>query len=494
MQISSMPLKKTPFIIILGILFGIMLLNLNKVPIAWLDEVMNIEPAWQFLQGNGFVGKMWPHAGTENAFLAYLPLSSFIHFIDIYLFPNEIFYTRLLWFIALGITCFYTFKYIVARYLTNESIIYFILCIFVLDEGINNSLRNGRVEMPAIAIMSALFYLSIRNKRPSIQTVLISLLLISHPGLYPIAIIFALNILTKKASPLKRIQYILTIFFFPFIYLLIANFDFHNIYQQLVLHGREHDQTAVQGNPFYLHFVERFWPIYKYQPYMIVINLIMHVSCIYAIIFRWNPRHQLLEWSYLLTSLFWFFSLAPFYRYTSVLTFMMFLHLPSLMHRIFSVFGFLKINLKSINKLQLLGVFLLLSFVSVPFVVRHYYTFKQWPERNEYKVYAWLDNTLHTTESKKSLIIDEPIGFYYSMNHKGYDFTLPYSLHKVKMEDYEHVYYLSFRDEPSLSKLIATYHIESTNSLNLDRKVLTYEGLKLYEVPNQLALEELKRK
>ena len=339
-----MTLKKTPFIIILSLLFGIILLNLNKVPIAWIDEVMNIEPAWQFLQGNGFIGKMWPHAGTENVFLAYLPFTSFLHLIDLSLFPNELFFTRILWVISLGITCFYTFKYIVARYMTMESVIYFILCVLVLDEGINNSMRNGRVEMPAIAMMSALFYLTIRNKRPSVQAVLISLLFITHPGLYPVAIIFAINILTKKASPLKRVQYICTIFFFPFIYLYLANFDFHNIYQQLVVHGREHDQTAVQGNPFYLHFIERFWPIYKYQPYMIIANIIMHVSCVYSIIFRWNPRNQLLEWSYILTSIFWFFVLAPFYRYTSVLSFMMFLHLPFLAQRIFSLFGFLKFS------------------------------------------------------------------------------------------------------------------------------------------------------
>lgn len=502
MQIRSMPLKKTPFIIILGILFGIMLLNLNKVPIAWIDEVMNIEPAWQLIHGHGFIGKMWPHEGTEYAFLAYLPLSSFVHLIDIYLFPNELFFTRILWLVALGITCFYMFRYIVARYMTTESVIYFILCLFILDEGINNSLRNGRVEMLAIAIMSALFYLTIRNKRPSIQAILISLLLISHPGLYPIALIFAINLLTKKASPLKRTQYIITIFFFPFIYLLIANFDFQNIYQQLVLHGREHDNNAVIGNPFYLHFIERFCPIYKYQPYMIALNIIMHVSCIYAIIFRWNPRQQLLEWSYLLTSLFWFFTLAPFYRYTSVLSFMMFMHLPSLAHRIFSVFGFLKFSLKNINKIQLVGVFLVLAFIATPFMVRHYTTYIQWPERNEYKVYSWLDRSILFTPDRKNLIIDEAIGFYYTMNKNKkennsseiIDFTLPYSLHKVNRKDYEHIYYLSFREEPKLSKLISTYTVESNSTLLTERKVITYNGLKLYEVPTQEALDELKRK
>lgn len=491
-----MTLKKTPFIIILSLLFGIILLNLNKVPIAWIDEVMNIEPAWQFLQGNGFIGKMWPHAGTENVFLAYLPFTSFLHLIDLSLFPNELFYTRILWVISLGITCFYTFKYIVARYMTMESVIYFILCVLVLDEGINNSMRNGRVEMPAIAMMSALFYLTIRNKRPSVQALLISLLFISHPGLYPIAIIFAINILTKKASPLKRVQYIVTIFFFPFIYLYLANFDFHNIYQQLVVHGREHDQTAVQGNPFYLHFIERFWPIYKYQPYMIIVNIIMHVSCMYSIIFRWNPRNQLLEWSYILTSIFWFFVLAPFYRYTSVLSFMMFLHLPFLAQRIFSLFGFLKFSLKELNKVGIAFIFLVLSLISAPFLIRHTTTFTQWKERNEYNVYEWLDQSLvQSTTIKKNLIIDEAIGFYYVMNKAHYEFTLPYSLHKINVSDYEHVYYLSFRDAPKLSTLISTYSVENPSRIKIgDKKIITYQGLNLYEVPNQEALNELKRK
>ena len=80
------------------------------------------------------------------------------------------------------------------------------------------------------------------------------------------------------------------------------------------------------------------------------------------------------------------------------------------------------------------------------------------------------------------------------MNHKGYDFTLPYSLHKINLNDYEHIYYLSFREEPTLSKKISTYTIEANKSLFSDRKVVTYNGLKLYEVPTLEALNELKRK
>ncbi len=229
---------------------------------------------------------------------------------------------------------------------------------------------------------------------------------------------------------------------------------------------------------------------------MIVLNVIMHLSCLYSIIFRWNPRHQLVEWSYLFTSLFWFFTLAPFYRYTSVLSFLMFLHLPSLAHRIFSVFGFLKFSLKTANKIQVSLLFLMLLYISIPFMMRHYYTFKQWPERNEYRVYHWLDQSMQHHTEKKNLIIDEAIGFYYSMHHPDkYEFTLPYALHKYDIRNYERVYYLTFRKSPTLSNLVSTYNVPEAEELpSLGKKILTYECLKLYEVHTQEALDELRRK
>jgi hypothetical protein len=43
--------------------------------------------------------------------------------------------------------------------------------------------------------------------------------------------------------------------------------------------------------------------------------------------------------------------------------------------------------------------------------------------------------------------------------------------------------------------LISTYTVENPSRITIgDKKILTYQGLNVYEVPNQEALNELKRK
>jgi hypothetical protein len=490
-----MSIKKTPAILFLSIVFVLNLIHLNKVPIAWIDEIMLLDPAWNFIDKGLFAGPMWPHKGAESVFLAYLPLSSFIHVIDLSIFPAEIFYTRLPWLIAYILLCYFLYQYLAARYLLLPNAILLVLCLFVCDEAINHSLRNGRVEMPSMAIIAALFYLNIRSIRPSIQAVLISLLLISHPGLYPIALIFALNLLTKKASILKRFQYIVSITIFPLIYLYLANFDFNAIYQQLILHGKEHDETAITGNLFQHHFIDRFLPVYKYQPWMLAFHIASYAYCIYSIMLRWNPRTQILEWAFLLTATFWFFNLAPFNRYTSVLSLMMFMMLPGFLQRVLSLFGFLRINLQSLRAWQIALYLVFLSIAAAPFIIRHFTVAQQWEARNEYKVYDWLDKEIAPKANEKILIIDEAIGFYYAMKYENIDFTLPYTLDKYSTENYDRVYYLSFREAPKLAIKQHEYLVNDDLKFKLsNQKIYTYNHLTLYQVNNEEALRELKRK
>ncbi len=488
-----MKLKNKAIYVFIGIVFLLNLLHLNKVPIAWIDEIMLIDPAWNFLKTGAFAGKVWPHEGAETIFLAYLPLGSFLHFIDLSIFPKELFYTRLPWLIYYIGLCIFVYKYILARYMHLPSAALLFIALFIVDECINNSLRNGRIEMPSMLIIAALFYLNIRNIRPSIQAVLLSLLFISHPGFYPIGIVLSLNLLTKKASIFKRLQYILIIGALPFFYLYMADFNFQTIYEQLVLHGREHDETVVPGQLFYNHFIGRFLPIYKYQFWMIGLNILAHIYCLYVIIFRWNPRVQVLEWAFLFTSVFWYFNLAPFNRYTSILTLMTFLLLPGIIQRILSVYGYLRVNLKIIKPLQI-GLFVLvLGLCSANFFVRHFTIAQQWNARNEYKVYDWLDQ--HVPKDKNVLIIDEAVGFYYAMQHENVSFTLPYALHKYRVEQYDKIYYLTLRDSNTSAQLINTYSCKDDLKYKLsNQKILTYNGLKLYEIKSDSELKEIWRK
>jgi hypothetical protein len=349
--------------------------------------------------------------------------------------------------------------------------------------------------MPTMAIIAALFYLNIRSIRPSIQAVLISLLLISHPGVYPIALVFAINLLSKKASILKRLQYVVSITIFPIIYLYLANFDFKDIYQQLILHGKEHDETAISGNLLQHHFIDRFWPVYKYQPWMLAFHVASYAYCIYSIILRWNPRTQILEWAFLLTATFWFFNLAPFNRYTSILSLLMYLMLPGFLQRVLSLFGYLRINLQTLRSWQIALYLVFLSIAAAPFMIRHITIAQQWQARNEYRVYDWLDKEIAPKPNEKILIIDEAIGFYYAMHHENIDFTLPYTLDKYSTSNFDRVYYLSFREAPKLSLKQNEYIVNDDLKYKINnQKIYTYNHLTLYKVDNDEALQELKRK
>jgi hypothetical protein len=175
---------------------------------------------------------------------------------------------------------------------------------------------------------------------------------------------------------------------------------------------------------------------------------------------------------------------------------MIFMMVPGFLQRVLSIFGFLRISFRNLSKIQIAMIFALMMYVSLPFVSRHAVAMLQYESRNIDKVHAWLDTELNTDSSQnKVLIIDEAVGFYYMMKHEEkVDFTLTYALHKYKVEDYSKVYYLSFREAPTLSKKVATYELnEKSIALPTKQKIMTYNGLNLYEVPTQEALKELQR-
>ena len=55
------------------------------MPLAWVDEISGVEPAINFLQGNGYTSQIWPHEGVEKQFLAYLPLQGWLHILTQYI-------------------------------------------------------------------------------------------------------------------------------------------------------------------------------------------------------------------------------------------------------------------------------------------------------------------------------------------------------------------------------------------------------------------------
>lgn len=491
-----MQLKKQPFIYFLLAYLLLVIYNLNKLPVAWVDEIMLIDPAFNWLHEGKFIGKVWPFVGSEQIFLAYLPLSSFIHLIDLSLFPHEIFYTRLPWLIFLIITAIYLFKYIDFRYSSLPAGILFLISIFVVDEGISNAMRSGRVEMPVMAIMATAFYYALKKKHPYLQALLVSLLFIAHPAVYPIGIILAIDLLTRKYSPIKRIGFAAIMVSMPLFYLAMANFNFQHIYEQLIVHGREHDGHDQANNIFYQHFIQRFLPSYQFQFLILLLSAIAHFTCAYTLFVKKNFRQNLVEISFLATSIFWFLTLAPFYRYTPVLVLLLYMHLPEMYKRFLSFAGFLRISFRAAKIWQMVLMGLFIMYCSLPFITRNIVAIQQKTERNEYAVYDWLTEKIEAKANEKILIIDEPVAFYYAMQHDNITYTLPYAIPKYHLADYDRVFYLTQRTAPAQADSVGIYlpTAKTTKPAFIKRNIITYQGMRLYQIQSEQALQNLYRK
>jgi hypothetical protein len=50
------------------------LINLDRLPIAWNDEIQNLDPALVWHHTQKFCSPLWPNPGAENHFLSYPPL------------------------------------------------------------------------------------------------------------------------------------------------------------------------------------------------------------------------------------------------------------------------------------------------------------------------------------------------------------------------------------------------------------------------------------
>ena len=50
------------------------LINLDRLPIAWNDEIQNLDPALVWHHTQKFCSPLWPNPGAETHFLSYPPL------------------------------------------------------------------------------------------------------------------------------------------------------------------------------------------------------------------------------------------------------------------------------------------------------------------------------------------------------------------------------------------------------------------------------------
>lgn len=459
----------------------LLIFNLEFIPLVWFDEVMGLDPAVNLVFKDGFTSKIWPQTGTEDAFMAYLPVRFIFHSFHLSELPFTVFWQRLPW--AVYFLCSIGFIIYAARVNKLEWILALVVgFIFMNDKTVFEVARSMRID-PLSLMLLAFTGLAYFKQKYILQAILSSILVFVHPNLWFIALIlfFDASIKWNKKKPRKALMpnvlWIFPLCFFA-LYLYSIDLQVDLLYTQLFEHGSEHSASGGILDRLKDHFYSRFWPYYISQPYMPLIIYTGLGSSIYQII---KKRQNALDIALVGTHLYWLFVLAPFYRYNAVLLTITILSLLPHLSRI-------KLNSYS------LGFILLLCLIHPANVMaRHAMAIAQQNERDPKPVLAWLNTEL---ENKNCLIYGHDVAYYAVATKRHQDYMMFNLLPpKHNYKDYDEVFFLSSDSSLDQGLLhVSTYHPEETKAPAFLKKLFygkpTYSSLYLFKLESEEAFDQ----
>ncbi|MBR9860371.1 glycosyltransferase family 39 protein [bacterium] len=455
----------------------LLLLDFHLMPTVWFDEVMGLDPSVNAVFGDGFKSRIWPQEGTEERFMAYMPLRFWVHRIVLSIVPFTVFWVRLPW-IIFGLTAFALFYFAIKR----ESLNWFLAAVFTLilmnDRVIFETLRSMRVDALAYLVLATvLFFWS----RKQVLGIALSscLLVLVHPNLWWIAFCFYSYALIKafinteprvKAS--KRVLVLLSPVLTGIALLFYINFDIAMFMSQLLEHGRMHQMQGGFFQRFSDHFISRFWPYYNRQPWT---PIIIYTALAYAVYRLIKKDFNTLFIALTGTHIYWLLFLAPYYRYNGVL---IFISIIVLIHW-----------LRSWDRTFILHPVLLILLIAISSVevgVRHIIALSQYSERNPKPAISWVENEMNKAEGTV-LMFGHDLAFYPCAIAPFADYMLfNTSPEKFEFDQYNHHWYLSSEKMDFVGvNLFSEYHIRSNElgDLLYDKFDLqTYRNMYLYEV------------
>jgi len=422
------------------------LFNLTTLPVAWTDEVMNLDPAIQFHKFGHFFSKLWPNPGAEKVFASYPPLIEVWHILWLKIANPTVFNIRLPFLIFHLITLSLLYFILFKSFKNNYIALLFVL-LFAFDKSVFEMSRSVRVEVLILLLISLYYFFQTKSNNPYLQGLLSGLLLIAH--LYTMPIVLAKLIKTCCKNNLQHNIKLGIALILPTLFSLwLINFEVSEIISQLGLQATKH---TPQSNGFSHILRDSFWgrffPYYKEQPFMWLVYVgILFLPFQILIKQRTNIKTALLKGTILellLLGITIFGAMSAQYRY-----------LPAfLLIGIITFATEIKLNNKIFN--TFIAIVVLNGFLS--FTARHVTAIYQRQERISEPILAFLDTNI--PQNKKTLILGESIGEYYAATHKLCDYGLDFHPIHFKYADYENVYFLSKESIPYFNcTKIGTYN------------------------------------
>lgn len=474
--------KHLPFWGFCFIYFLLGIINLDRLPVAWTDEIQGLDPAVQHLKTGIFKSIVWPNPNANEYFASYPPLWQWIHRINLSIFPVEIFYVRLPFLLMhLGTIIFAYFTIIKIK--KNHTLALLIILLFSLDKSVFEISRSMRIDVPILLLISSYTYYFQNPNRKKIRLIVLSLLPFAHIYTWPFVFIFLWY--EFRNTQLKNIGFY---FVLPFIllfvfYLKTVNFNTNFIIDQLGMQANEHTITSTSKphNPILNSLWYRFFPYYKEQILMYGVYVFLIIG-IPSIVAKWRFSLLRSPWviSYLLTFFLLFVIASPQYRY---LPFFLFLG-------IITILNIPQINVTAKVLKTILVVIILNS--SLSFLGRHSAAIIQSEERDPIPVYDFLSKYAQDSSGRKGLIVGSAIAAYYTYRGRtnleyGIDF---YPENWPKQSD--SIFWFTHKTAPFTRK-VAQYEVPLNKTLPdwayKFAKGRTYSGLTLYKVSYYDALK-----
>ena len=315
-------LSTYPAILCLIFTYAILsLVNLESLPVAWTDEVLNLDPAIQQFQSGTYTSKLWPNPNSDVIFASYLPAIQWFQSAYLRIVPIEIFWVRLPF--ALLTWGSIILGYFIIR--KNSQLNDFWATIWVgiafLDKSVFELSRSMRVEPIIIFGILLLFYWSPKRKLWWIKSLLIGYLGMAHVYIWPFLFIWFLKDWISL-TPIKKALSAAFTLMAPFLFLKSLNFNLNTLFEQMGFHAQHHTltQTDLPHNPILNSLWYRFYPYYFEQALnpVILYGMILMIFGFFIKQKMWRKPNDWIYGSWIFGILIIFTVLTPQYRYLPI--------------------------------------------------------------------------------------------------------------------------------------------------------------------------------
>jgi hypothetical protein len=501
--------KNTIYFLLL-IYAAIGLFNLDRLPIAWNDEIQNLDPALVWHNTGFYRSPLWPNPGAELKFLSYPPLLEAWHCIWLYLGKSP-FIVRLPFLIFHLITAVLLHRFVLQILAApsttkqpskdySQSVIQFIAllitALFLFDKSTGEIARSLRVETPILLLLMAFTTTAYRSfyQPNAFITLLLGLslgsLAIAHLYTWPlvlIALLLNFNHLAqfKTTTALRHGFMFLASTLVPItIFGLTVKPELLDLKAQLFMQAEDHSGASIGAN-LYGFFIGRFIPYSLEQPYTFFLHLLYWVVALRLLLKNLVAKSNLWKTS-LIPLLYLAFAvptalfLTPQHRYYPVQHLLGLLVMAAYLQNFTPSFAWKPTNRWIKTALSLIFVVSLLT----PWTIRNTAAILQRNQRNPHTAIQFLNKNLNAIPSGD--LLGEPIANYWlaqSPHPKdwqyGFEFYpqhFPYNAQKPR-------YFVSRTTPKQLPFLFLIDSLNIPTRFAQSQKLgHTYNGLYLYQV------------